>query len=275
MSRTILMRHILMAAALLTANVRAQSPTPEIISIDATLSEQLTPHLASQNTKPIPPLFVTYSVFAKGNFGRPMESGEYEDRRHMENGLYQVTANRSDPNGSGGGGTALSLCGLTNVIAVAASRNAITGASVAAGAVIEMRFSTETESSSRLARLESSAPSLCNISPGVNFTNRTDGVNKLKIQRPFLSDKKIEVTLSIETDCKTPESKLPSSEISEILSGEYLRISCVTTNLKNSKDSATQEIAYLLDYHYYLPLKTTSSSVRTEISYSSQDLRTR
>ena len=269
---TSFLNRTLLIAAFFTANVDAQDQTSEKISVDATVVSQIAPHLASQNTKPIPPLVATYSIFAKGNFGRAIKTSESVERRQLENGLYEVTGNRSDPNGSSGNGTALSLCGLTNVLAVGASRNVTIGSSFAAGATIEMRFSSETENSSHLVRFESDAPSLCNLSPGINFKYWTDGVNTLNLKRQVLRDKKLEFAISAETDCKTPESKQPSSEISESLSGDYLRISCVTSNKNGKKDSTTLEIAYLIDYHYYLPLKTTTNSARTEIQYSAPNL---
>lgn len=264
----------LSAALLLTANVEGQNLTPEKISVDAKLVAQITPHLASERTKPIPSFLVTYSVVAKGNFGRSIKSSESVERRQIDDGLYEVRGHRSDPNGTTGNGTALSLCGIANVLAVSESRDVITGYSLASGVAIEMRYSSDSASSSHLLRFESSAPSICNLSPGTNFSYLIDGVTTLNLKRSILRDKKLEVLNSSETHCTTSLSTSPSSEISELLSGDYLDVSCVTTNRKNKNDSMTVALAYLIDYHYYIPLNTITSASHSEIKYSAPNLTT-
>lgn len=260
-----------LCAAIMT-NASSQELANEKITLDPKVVSQIIPHIASQPVTPMPPLAQRLSVAAKGNFGRTIEINSNLQIEHLDNGLYEVHENSPGVGGSEsqGRGTAVSLCGLITVVSGGNSHNVIKLSGLTQGTATstlhEWRFSSDAASSNHLVNLESTAPSLCNLAPGTNFTYHIDGIGLLHMKRQLLSDKSIEISASSDNVCVASELRVPAKNLLPQLTGDYVEVSCKTIAGKRKEYWSTY--AYLLDHHYYLTLTTKTSSTHTEITYA-------
>ena len=255
----------LFATIFVTGQAHSQHEA-ERLSVDPDVISKLAPHIASDNVASMPEFQVTYSSIAKGNFGTVTKLTETIKTSRLASGLYEVKGHNSNAEGSWGSRTGLSLCGLLTVLNAGHGRSVLLGSSFVAGTYMEFRTSTESSGSSRLVDLETSATSLCNLIPGTNFSYRYHGKSRANISRPILADKKIDIETSSETICNASSTVSSAVEISPLLTGDYIEVSCTAIPKKGPRIETTW--AYLMQHHYYLALKTNVGSARTEFTYS-------
>jgi len=253
--------------ALTPGMARAQQPE-DSYRISDELMASLKPHIGSEPATPLPASISTsQTIWNKGNFGMKVYYDEKTHFRPLENGLHHIEATGGFRNGQAGGtGTSLSLCGLLPLVNISQSSTTNNGFFIVAGLGINTSSSVAFANRSRMIRLETTAPSLCGITPGLNFTYRVDAESTRRIEGDYVRDRTIEQVVNgpVVTCTASPDVK-PASRIAPQLVGDYIDVECLSFDAK--KRPASTHLAYLVSYRFYLAMASKAKWQRSENSH--------
>lgn len=250
--------------ALSAGTSRAQS-TGESYSISEELMTSLKPHIGSEPALSMPAaMSTTQTIWNKGNFGMAVYYDDKTRYRTIENGLHHVEGAGGFRKAQAGGSvTSLSLCGLLPLVSVSQSSTTTKGFVRVIGIGIHTSSTVSFANRSRMIRLETSAPSLCGITPGQHFTYRVDAELTRRIEGDYTRDRTIEEVVNGPlVTCTAGPDIQPASSIAPQLVGDYIPVECVTQDAKN-RPSSTQ-LAYLASYRFYLVMASKSKWQRSE-----------
>lgn len=185
----------------------------------------------------------TITVDNKGNLGTLAYNNQQQLFSFRPDGLLRVqtTASFQGPAGSSNSvDQAVSLCGLVPVLGEASGLSNF------------MVYSLQSATRFRLSRLDVNTSSLCQPTPGMEFSIKFEA----EVQRQahggiFRSNK--QMTLTEQATCKVGPNLLPASDLNSSMRGQYAAVSCVY----NSADPSTErkaEYAFLLASGIYVSL---------------------
>ncbi|MFD0725096.1 hypothetical protein [Lysobacter brunescens] len=255
---------VLSLTALAAGTSRAQS-TEESYSISEELMTSLKPHIGNGPVLPMPAaMSSTQTIWNKGNFGMKVYYDEKIRYRMLENRLHHVEGTGGFRKGqAGGSGTSLSLCGLLPLVSVSQSSTTNKGFISVVGIGIHTSSTVAFANRSRMIRLETTAPSLCGITPGQHFTYRVDAESTRRVEGDYIRDRTIEEVVNGPlVTCTARQDILPASSIAPQLVGDYIPVECVTQDAKNRPSST--HLAYLASYRFYLVMANKSKWQRSE-----------
>ncbi len=262
----------LLLGMLLAADSAAQeSPAPSS-GLDESVIAQALPHVAGAPDAVLPPLTSRSTIIARGNFGRAIYSDGSTRFTRLDDGLYDVQdSTRMAPNGTigeGAGSTSstLSLCGLVALYSVGNSRSVNKVATTAASWILETTNSIDFGNHYKATSLESSAASLCNPTPGSDFTLRVDSIRTTRIEGAYVRDRTVEHNFRFNQTCRVAATPEPASRIAAALAGDYLDVTCEFPDEK--KRPVTARYAFLTHYRYYLTVQTVAKNQRSETAYA-------
>ena len=253
----------------LTAGMsRAQQPE-DSYRISDELMTSLKPHIGSESATPLPASMSTsQTIWNKGNFGMKVYYYEKTRFRALDNGVYHIEATGGFFKGQAGGtGATLSLCGLLPLVNISQSSTTNNGYIVVAGLGIGTSSTVAFANRSRMIRLETTAPSLCGITPGQNFTYRVDAESTRRIEGDYVRDRTIEEVINgpVVTCTASPDVQ-PASRIAPQLTGDYIDVECVSFDAK--KRPVSTHLAYLISYRFYLATASKAKWQRSENAYT-------
>ncbi len=250
--------------ALSAGTSRAQS-TEESYSISEELMASLKPHIGSEPALPMPAaMSTTQTIWNKGNFGMALYFDERTHFKLLENGLYGLEGTGAFRKGqSKVSATNLSLCGLLPLVSFSKSSSTTNGYFSVVGIGISASSTVAFANRSRMIRLETSAPSLCGITPGMHFTYRVDAELTRRIEGDYVRDRTVEEVVNGQlVTCTAGPEMQPASSIAPQLVGDYIPVECVTQDAKN-RPSSTQ-LAYLASYRFYRVMASKDKWQRSE-----------
>lgn len=247
---------------------RAQQPE-DSYRISDELMASLKPHIGSEPATPLPASMSTsQTIWNKGNFGMKVYYDEKTHFRTLDNGLHHIEATGGFRKGQAGGtGTSLSLCGLLPLVNISQSSTTSNGYVVVAGLGISTSSTVAFANRSRMIRLETTAPSLCGITPGLNFTYRVDAESTRRIEGDYVRDRTIEQVVNgpVVTCTASPDVQ-PASRIAPQLVGNYIDVECVSFDAK--KRPASTHLSYLISYRFYLAMASKAKWQRSENAHT-------
>lgn len=258
-------------AALASDASYAQQPE-ESYGISDALMVALKPHIGGEPAAPMPAsMSTTQTIWNKGNFGMKVYFDEKTQFRALDNGLYHIESAGGFRGGqAGGAGTTLSLCGLLPLVSVGHSSTTNKGFLQVAGLGIHTSSTVAFANRSRMIRLETTAPSLCGITPGLSFTYRVDAESIRKIEGDYVRDRTIEQTVNGPVvTCTASSEVLPANRIAPQLSGDYIGVECIVPDAKNRPTST--HFAYLVSYRFYLSMASKAKWQRSENTHTVGD----
>ena len=238
-------------------------------TISEELMASLKPHIGSEPAVPLPASMSTsQTIWNKGNFGMKVYYDEKTRFMTLENGLHHIEATGGFRKGQAGGtGTSLSLCGLLPLVNVNQSSTTSNGFVSADGLGINISSTVAFANRSRMIRLETTAPSLCGITPGLNFTYRVDAESSRRIEGDYVRDRTIEQVINgpVVTCTASPDVQ-PASRIASPLAGDYIDVECVSFDAK--KRPSSTHLAYLISYRFYLAMASKAKWQRSENTHT-------
>lgn len=250
--------------ALSAGTSRAQS-TEESYSISEELMASLKPHIGSEPALPMPAaMSTTQTISHKANFGMKVYFDEKIRYRALENGLHHVESTGAFRKGqAGGSNTTLSMCGLLPLVNVGHSSTTNNGFFITSGIGISTSSTVSFTNRSRMIHLETTAPSLCAITPGLHFTYRFDFESTRRIEGDYVRDRTIEqVVNGALMTCTAAAEVQPASRITPQLAGDYIPVECITLDAK--KRPVSSHLAFLTSYRFYLVMANKDKWQRSE-----------
>ncbi|MES2508858.1 MAG: hypothetical protein V4625_02970 [Pseudomonadota bacterium] len=199
------------------------------------------------------------TVDNKGNLGTLAYNNQQQLLSFRPDGLLQLQTNSSfqGPGGSSKSvDQSVSICGIVPVLGEAGglSDNAVTTAIPVGAAFMPFNFTSSLQSATRfrLSHLDVNTSSLCQPTPGMEFSIKFEAEVQRKANGGIYQSNK-QLTLNEQAKCKVGPNLLPASDLHSSMRGQYAAVSCVY----NSADPSTErtvEYAFLLASGIYVSL---------------------
>jgi hypothetical protein len=247
-------RFLLLGGLFLVLSLEARSADMELVlspEVRAKILEQLP---AGKAARTIERYAATHEINHKANFSK-VYADEYSAISMQDDGLAGITATTAFRSSSKGRGRALSLCGLVTLLVESGSNvDTSTAVPLPIGKLFvpfNIKSDIDVSNRAKLVAFEANVPSICNPSPGGEFSYKTEVESQVKTSGMFGRTNDFRRTESVA--CKVAAVSQPAVQLNSSLSGDYLPVSCVIT--PQSGAPRTVEYAFLLDARFYLPVE--------------------
>lgn len=204
----------------------------------------------------------------KSNFN-VIQADQRTEFATLENGLIGTRSSTAFRSGKGqGSGKGMTLCGLILLVAESSSTSNTSVTTVLPVGKLFLPFgiksSVDFNTRLKLVAFEASIPSVCAISPGLEFTYRTEIDAQTKSSGLFGGTTSVRRTEA--ANCKTAATASLASQIFSTLSGEYLAVTCDVVIQSGAKKQV--QYAFLRESSMYIGLEQIDEWQKAKTTYT-------